>query len=219
MRSPVPVSTCVVTWDREPLSEARGVGLQRQRGCGSIGGGPRTIASAEQQRRGIGMAARMWWMAAALAATAVTVHAEPAPDQAARRLALAKVWLEVKVAHPAVARGQVDPDAAMPAAIAKVDAATTKEAYAAAIKDLLAPLHDPVTFVEDTSAAPAPPAINAGWIEHPAPKIAVVTPLALATEPPAKRGELVAKLPAELDGAEVIVVDLRAPGMEALVFN
>jgi hypothetical protein len=165
------------------------------------------------------MASRMWLVAATLAATAVTVRAEPAPDQDARRLALAKVWLEVKVAHPAVARGQVDPDAAMPAAIAKVDAATTKEAYAAAIKDLLAPLHDPVTFVEDTSVAPAPPTVNAGWIEHPTPKIAVVTPLALATESPAKRGELIAKLPVELDGAEVIVVDLRAPGMEALVFN
>lgn len=63
------------------------------------------------------------------------------------------------------------------------------------------------------------PRITAGWIEHPTPKIAVVTPLALATEAPAKRGELFAKLPAELDGADVIVVDLRAPGMEALVAN
>src|SRR5262245_1633710 len=108
------------------------------------------------------MASRMWFVAATLAATAMTVRAEPA-DQDARRLALAKVWLEVKVAHPAVVRGQVDPDAAMPAAIAKVDAATTKEAYAAAIKDLLAPLHDPVTFVEDTSVAPTPPKIIAGW--------------------------------------------------------
>ena len=165
------------------------------------------------------MASRMWFVAATLAATAATVRAEPAPDQDARRLGLAKVWLEVKVAHPAVARGQVDPDAAMPAAIAKVDAATTREAYAAAIKDLLAPLHDPVTFVEDASAAPAPPRVSAGWIEHPTPKVAVVTPLALASEPPGKRGELIAKLPAELDGAEVIVVDLRAPGMEPLVAN
>jgi len=73
------------------------------------------------------MASRMWFVAAILAATAVTVRAEPAPDRDARRLALAKVWLKVKVAHPAVVRGQVDPDAAMPAAIAKVDAATTKE--------------------------------------------------------------------------------------------
>src|ERR1044071_1186115 len=127
------------------------------------------------------MASKTWFAAAILVASAMAANAEPAPDQHARRLGLAKVWLEVKVAHPAVQRGQVDPDAAMPAAIAKVDSATTKEAYAAAIKDLLAPLHDPVTFVEDTSAAPAPPAINAGWIEHPAPKIAVVTPLALAT--------------------------------------
>jgi len=130
------------------------------------------------------MASRMWFVAAILAATAVTVRAEPAPDRDARRLALAKVWLKVKVAHPAVVRGQVDPDAAMPAAIAKVDAATTKEAYGAAIKDLLAPFHDPVTFVEDTSLAPTPPKITAGWIEHPTPKIAVVTPLALATEAP-----------------------------------
>jgi C-terminal processing protease CtpA/Prc len=163
------------------------------------------------------MAPSMWFMAATLAITATTAGAEPASDRDARRIALAKVWLEVKVAHPAVARGQVDPDAAMPAAIAKVDAATTKQAYAAAIQELLAPLHDPVTFVEDTSAQPAPPRATAGWIEHPTPSIAVVTPLALATEPPARRAELFAKLPAELGGAEILVVDLRAPGMEALV--
>lgn len=163
------------------------------------------------------MVSRICFVATALMATAMTARAEPAPDQQARRLALAKVWIEVKVSHPAVARGQVDPDAAMPAAIAKVDAATTKEAYAAAIRELLAPLHDPVTFVEDTPVAPAPPRAAAGWIEHPAPKIAVVTPLALATEAPARRGELIGKLSGELDGAEVIVVDLRAPGMEELV--
>jgi hypothetical protein len=63
------------------------------------------------------MASRMWFVAAAVATTAVTARAEPAPDQHARRLALARVWLEVKLAHPAVVRGQVDPDAAMPAAI------------------------------------------------------------------------------------------------------
>ena len=56
-------------------------------------------------------------MAATLAATAMTVRAEPAPDSYTRRLALAKIWLEVKVAHPAAVRSQVDPDAAMPAAI------------------------------------------------------------------------------------------------------
>jgi len=41
-----------------------------------------------------------------------------------------------------------------------------------------------VTFFEDTSLAPPPPQITAGWIEHPTPRIAVVTPLALATEAP-----------------------------------
>jgi len=163
------------------------------------------------------MVSSMWFVAATLAVTATTAGADPATDRDARRIALAKVWLEVKVAHPAVARGKLDPDAAMPAAIAKVDAATTKQAYAAAIQDLLAPLHDPVTFVEDASAAPAPPPATAAWIEHPAPSIAVVTPLALATEPAARRGELFAKLAAELDGAAIVVVDLRAPGLEALV--
>jgi len=41
------------------------------------------------------MASRMWFVAAALAASAMTVRAEPAPGKDARRLALAKVWLEV----------------------------------------------------------------------------------------------------------------------------
>jgi len=51
------------------------------------------------------MASSMWFVAATLAVTATTAGADPAPDRDARRIALAKVWLEVKVAHPAVARG------------------------------------------------------------------------------------------------------------------
>ena len=138
-----------------------------------------------------------------------------APDRMARLVGLAEVWLEARIAHPAMLRGTVDLDAAAVAAIPKVEAARTKQAYAAAIAGLLAVLGDPATRVDDPAAAPAPPVVPAKFLETPAPKLAVVTLAALA-DPAARAsaGRLVATLPEQLAGAEVVMFDLRAPGLE-----
>jgi C-terminal processing protease CtpA/Prc len=141
-----------------------------------------------------------------------------APDRMARLVGLAEVWLEARVAHPAMLRGTIDLDAAAVAAIPKVEAARTKQEYAAAIAGMLAVFADPATRVEDPAAAPAPPRVPVKFFETPAPKLAVVTLAALAD--PAVRataGTLVATLPQKLAGAEVVMFDLRAPGLESSV--
>jgi hypothetical protein len=115
-------------------------------------------------------------------------------------------------------RGAIDLDAATVAAIPKIEAARTKQEYAAAISGVLAVFQDPATRVDDPGAAPAPPAVPVAFFEQPAPKLAVVTFAALAA--PAARGSaatLIATLPARLAGAEVVMFDLRAPGLEGSV--
>ncbi len=138
-----------------------------------------------------------------------------APDRMAKLLGLAEVWLEARVAHPAMLRGTIDLDAAAVAAIPKVEAARTKQEYAAAIAGMLAVFKDPATRVEDPAAAPPPPKVPVKFLEHPSPKLAVVTFSALAD--PAVRasaGTLIATLPGKLQGAEIVMFDLRAPGLE-----
>jgi C-terminal processing protease CtpA/Prc len=139
-----------------------------------------------------------------------------APDRMAKLVGLAGAWLEARVTHPAMLRGAIDLDAAAVAAIPKVEAARTKPEYAAAIAGMLAVFKDPATRVDDPAAAPAPPAVPVKFLEQPAPKLAVVTLAALA-DPAARAqaGALVATLPQQLKGAEVVMFDLRAPGLEA----
>jgi hypothetical protein len=84
------------------------------------------------------MQLRMWVLVVTLAALTPRGDADPAPDRMAKLVGLAHVWIEAKVAHPAMLRGDVDLDGAMITAIPEVEAATTKAAYAAAITHLLA---------------------------------------------------------------------------------
>jgi len=138
-----------------------------------------------------------------------------APDRMERLVGLAHAWLEARVTHPAMLRGTVELDAAAVAAIPKAEAAKTKQEYAAAIAGMLAVFKDPATRVDDPAAAPTAPAVPVPFFEQPAPKLAVVTLAALAD--PAVRasaGAMVAKLPEQLKGAEIAVIDLRAPGLE-----
>ncbi|MCY0998888.1 S41 family peptidase [Myxococcus sp. MISCRS1] len=83
----------------------------------------------------------------------------PALENAA---ALGRVWGEVKYAHPALATGAVDWDAALLAALPGALAASTPEALAATVGGMLRTLEDPLTrVVRDgpvvaTSTAPGP---------------------------------------------------------------
>jgi len=80
--------------------------------------------------------------------TCLLVPALPGSDvQTERLIALGKLWAESKYFHPYLAYRDIDWDAALIQAIPKVKAASTPEAYAAAIENMLHELSDPVTRV------------------------------------------------------------------------
>ena len=70
-------------------------------------------------------------------------------------VAVAKLWRDVKWFHPALARGDVDWDAALVASLPKIQAARTAPELEAALAGLMAPLHDPsVHFATEALAGP-----------------------------------------------------------------
>jgi C-terminal processing protease CtpA/Prc len=76
-----------------------------------------------------------------------------------RLIALCKLWGAVKYFHPYLAyRQDIDWDAALVATIPKVNVAQNANDYAAAVRDMLAALGDPVTRVipQKTADIPAP---------------------------------------------------------------
>jgi len=80
----------------------------------------------------------------------VGVAQQPAADSVRldRLVGLAKLWAAVKYFHPYLAyRDNIDWDAALIKAIAKVDAARTPEEYSAAIEGMLNELGDQATHV------------------------------------------------------------------------
>jgi C-terminal processing protease CtpA/Prc len=83
----------------------------------------------------------------------------PAPDARLERLAgLARLWLDARYFHPALAHKDIDWDAALVAAIPRVDRARTPVEYRDAIGDLLAVLGDPETFAALDPGVDAPAA-------------------------------------------------------------
>jgi C-terminal processing protease CtpA/Prc len=64
-----------------------------------------------------------------------------------RLVALCKLWGAVKYFHPYLADRDIDWDAALVAALPKIDAARTTEEFAAAVESLTAVLEDPATRV------------------------------------------------------------------------
>lgn len=99
-------------------------------------------------------------VALATALSIAPARAEPLPDSNARLLGLGRVWAKVKFYHPYLAYKDIDWDAALVAAIPKVEAATTLAEYQAAVQGMLAVLRDPVTRtlpVAPGTAAPASP--------------------------------------------------------------
>jgi C-terminal processing protease CtpA/Prc/rhodanese-related sulfurtransferase len=82
---------------------------------------------------------------------------DPIEQQRIKRLvALSKVWGKVKFFHPSLAYKRIDWDAALMAAIPKVSAARDAQAFADAVKEMLATLGDPASAVVE-HARPAPP--------------------------------------------------------------
>ena len=137
--------------------------------------------------------------------------AQPAfPDKNARLVELAQVWAKVKVFHPYLGYKDLDWDAALVAAIPKVEAATTPAAYRAAMQDMLGKLGDPVTRMIDTPAPATPPASPAllTWLT---PEIAQISLQAYFEQDGPMTGASM-KLIADTAKAKVIVFDLRNAG-------
>ena len=150
-------------------------------------------------------------VAIALAAAPPRALAEPLPDQTERVLGLGRVWAKVKFYHPYLAYKDIDWDAALLAALPKVEAATTTEDYRKAVQGMLAALSDPVTRV---AGAPAqhqgqPPA---DWLTTPSPGVLEVK-LAAFTAGSFDYVAMQAKsaqVATEAAKAKVMIVDMRA---------
>lgn len=106
------------------------------------------------------MSARRWTVALAIAcalagtvaapvARAAPEAAAPAafPDRTERLVGLARVWAHVRYYHPYLAYKPIDWDAALVAAIPRVEAAADVAAYRAAIDGMLKTLGDPATHI------------------------------------------------------------------------
>lgn len=89
-----------------------------------------------------------------------TLRAQAPTADSARieRLAsLGRLWVAIKYFHPWLAYRPIDWDAALVGAVPRVSAATDPAAYAAAVRDMLATLGDPVTRLQpDRPPEPAP---------------------------------------------------------------
>ena len=82
---------------------------------------------------------------------------DPVEAQRVKRLlALSRVWGTVKTLHPSLAYKTVDWDAALVTAIPKVSGARDTQAFADAVRQMLATLRDPVTKVIEKNGARTP---------------------------------------------------------------
>src|SRR5262245_44712683 len=94
-------------------------------------------------------------LAISIVARAGTARADRRVDRLAH---LAQVWGAVRWIHPYLWREGVDWDAALLAAIPKVDAADTDDEYATAVDSMLSTLHDPLTHVVRGASSSESPA-------------------------------------------------------------
>jgi len=98
-------------------------------------------------------------------------RAETLPDGTERVIGLGRVWAKVKFFHPYLAYKELDWDAALVAAIPRVEAATTVAQYRAAVQGMLAALGDPVTRVVEEPAPDAAKPAPTDWLTTPSPGI------------------------------------------------
>lgn len=156
-------------------------------------------------------------LAAALSITAAPrrARAAPLPDATERLIGLGRAWAKVKFYHPYLAYKDIDWDAALVAAIPKVEAAKTLAEYRAAVGSMLAALGDPVTQPIDVPA-PAPRAGPADFMATPSPgvlevKVAGFTAGGFDYVAMNVKGMQVV---AEAARAKVMIVDMRAASRE-----
>src|SRR5687768_4942774 len=152
----------------------------------------------------------MWRAIVALVMLVGIADAQPMPDRAERLVGAARVWAKAKFFHPYLAYKDIDWDAALVAAIPKVEAATTIDQYRAAIAEMLAKLGDPITRIGPPAKASA---VTPGpLVATPSPGVVQVELAALVaggfdSRAFRERGTEIEKAAA---AAKVLVVDLRS---------
>ena len=157
-----------------------------------------------------------WILLAYVIFGTTTIHADPFPDRSERVIHLARAWAKVKFFHPYLAYKDLDWDAAFIAVLPKVEAATTIEAYRAAMKELLGKLRDPVTVVIDNAPEPKPVARTGDFVTTPAPGIVVVEMAGIVAggwDAVGFRAKA-EQVSGALAKSKVAVIDLRAPKAE-----
>jgi len=146
---------------------------------------------------------------------AVPAAAQTAGDslRIERLAAAGKLWANIRYFHPWLASRAIDWDAALVAAIPKIQAARDAGEYAAAVQSMLEKLGDPVTRVIRESPPRAAPAggENPEWSLSTADGILVVT-IPRADVPDAQR-RLIA-VGGKLIKSRGVVFDLRSPAGE-----
>lgn len=149
--------------------------------------------------------------------------AAPLPPVSDRLVALAKVWAKVEVFHPYLAYKDLDWDAALVAAIPKVEAAKTTQEYRAALNQMLHKLGDPLTRMIDAPPVPVARTLPEA-VTTPAPGIMVLDVAALVAKAHGmmqvwNAAQGVVK---QASAAKVIVIDLRTvpePGTATYVVD
>jgi hypothetical protein len=136
-----------------------------------------------------------------------SAHADaPFPDKTERVMGVARVWATVKFFHPYLQYKDIDWDAALLAAIPRAEAATTTASYHAAVNNMLATLHDPLTHVIEPSTqltlSTKPPADWLTWLTPTILKVKLAG--FVGNEPTAAKRVLT-----EAAKAKVMVIDTR----------
>jgi C-terminal processing protease CtpA/Prc len=157
------------------------------------------------------------------ASHARAADAKPDAVRTERLVRLCKVWGTVRYLHPHLAYKDVDWDAALVAALPKVEAARDDQEYGAAVQAMLDRLGDPATRVVRTApGAQAEPRSNGrgekqrplfSWVEDDILTIHLDRSPSLSqlTDPKTREGLLAA-----LKKAFGVIVDLRGPDMTGL---
>jgi C-terminal processing protease CtpA/Prc len=159
-------------------------------------------------------------LALGLVATTASAESAPLPSREERLARLGRLWGQVRYRHPYLAYKDIDWDAALVAAIPKVEAAKDRAAYAAAVQDMLEELRDPATRVqraeeqqEGAGKAPKLPVRELrGWEAQDV----LVLDLRAVREP-AVQSTLRNKpeeLRSDISRAKAVIIDLRARGLE-----
>jgi C-terminal processing protease CtpA/Prc len=156
----------------------------------------------------------------AFTASAAEPTTQALPSREARLESLARLWGQVRYRHPALAYKNIDWDAALVAAIPRVEAAKDRAAYAAAVQDMLDALKDPATRIlrpdeqqEGSQKGPTAPVRELRSWEA---KEVLVLDLR-AVKDPAVMATLRGRpeeLRPDISKAKAVIVDLRARGLE-----